>query len=63
MDGKRIQCWSNAWQHIRTIYLQPFTSYSEILVGIATFCYPLAFNTPVGVFPLEFREKVWTSEN
>ena len=31
MDGKRIQCWSNAWQHI-SIYLQPFTSYSEILV-------------------------------
>jgi len=25
MDGKRIQCWSNAWQHI-PIYLQPFTS-------------------------------------
>ena len=24
---------------------------------IATFSYPLAFNAPVGVFPLEFREK------
>ena len=24
---------------------------------IATFFYPLAFNGPVGVFPLEFREK------
>jgi len=23
---------------------------------IATFSYPLAFNAPVGVFPLEFRE-------
>jgi len=30
---------------------------------IATFSYPLAFNAPVGVIPLEFREKVWTSEN
>jgi len=25
MDGKMIQCWSNASQHI-SIYLQPFTS-------------------------------------
>jgi len=32
MDGKRIQCWSNASQHI-PIYLQPFTSYRKILVG------------------------------
>jgi len=24
---------------------------------IATFSYPLAFNAPVGVFPLEIREK------
>jgi len=31
MDGKWIQCWSNALQHI-PIYLQLFTSYSEILV-------------------------------
>jgi len=33
MDGKRIQCWSNrpTLQHI-PIYLQPFTSYSKILV-------------------------------
>jgi len=30
--GKRIQCWSNASQHV-PIYLQQFTSYSEILVG------------------------------
>ena len=32
MDEKRIQCLSNASQHV-PIYLQPFTSYSEILVG------------------------------
>jgi len=30
---------------------------------IATFSYPLAFNAPVGMFPLEFRGKVWSSEN
>jgi len=36
MDGKRIQCLSNASQHI-PIYLQPFTSYSEILVGNCNF--------------------------
>ena len=42
--------------------LQPFTSYSEILVGNCKFSYPLAFNAPVGVFPLEFQEKVWISK-
>jgi len=30
-----------------TIYLQPFTSYSEILVGNSNFSYPFAFR---GVF-------------
>ena len=60
MDGKRIQCWSNASQHV-TIYLQSFTSYSEILVWNCNFFLPLAFNASVGVFPLEFREKVWFS--
>jgi len=44
MDGKRIQCWSKALQHV-PIYLQPCTSYSEILVGNCNFFYvPLAFN-------------------
>ena len=47
MDGKRIQCWSNALQHI-PICLQPFTSYRS---EIATFSCSLAFNAPVGVFP------------
>jgi len=46
MDRKRIQCWSNASQHI-PIYRQPFTSYSEILVGNCSFFLPLAFNAPV----------------
>ena len=55
MDGKRSECWSNASQHT-PIYLQPFTTYS-VMSEIATFSYPLM------VFPLELREKVWTSEN
>jgi len=38
MDGKMIQCWSNASQHIA--YLQPFTSYSEIFVGNCNFFLP-----------------------
>jgi len=37
----------NALQHI-PIYLQPFTSYSEILVEICNFFLSLAFNAPVG---------------
>ena len=41
MDGKRIQCWSNASQDI-PIYRQPFTSYS----GNCNFFLPLAFNAP-----------------
>jgi len=46
------------------IYLQPFTSYSEILVGNCNF-FPtrLHLTPPLGVFPLEFLEKVWSSEN
>ena len=52
MDGKSIQCLPNASQNV-PIYLQPFTSYSEILVGNCNFFLPLAFN---GI-----REKVWFS--
>jgi len=36
MDRKRIRCWPKASQHI-PIYLQPFTSDSEILVGNCNF--------------------------
>ena len=47
MDRKRIQCLSNASQHVH-IYLQRFTSYSEILVGNRNFFLPpLAFNATV----------------
>jgi len=45
MDGKRIQCWSNALQYV-PIYLQSFTSYSEILVGNCNF-----FSTPLHLTP------------
>jgi len=62
MDGKRIQCLSNASQHVH-VYLQQFTSYSKILFENCNFFLPLAFNATVGVFPLEFLEKVWSSEN
>ena len=48
MDRKRIQWLSNASQHVHT-YLQPFTSYSEILVGNRNFSYlPL----PLHLMPL-----------
>jgi len=39
MDEKRIQCLSKASQHVH-IYLEPFTSYSEILVGNCNFVLP-----------------------
>ena len=51
MDRKRIQCLSNASQHVH-IYLQPFTSYSEILVGNPNFFPPpLHLTPPYGVAP------------
>jgi len=44
----------NAGQTHRSMYpsLQSFTSYSEILVGLQLFFYPLAFNAPVGGVPI-----------
>jgi len=51
MDRNRIQCLSNASQHVH-IYLQPFTSYSEILVGNRNFFLPpLHLTPPYGVAP------------
>jgi len=47
IDGKRIQCWSNALQHV-PIYLQPFTSYSEILFGNCNFPTPLHLMPSLG---------------
>jgi len=52
---------------ISSIYPSIFNRLRAIAIRywseIATFSYPLAFNALVGVFPLEFREKVWSSEN
>jgi len=42
---------------------RPFMSYSEILVGNCNFPTPLHLMPPLGVFTLEFREKVWSAEN
>jgi len=47
-DAMLIKCIA-AYAHMPAIA----TYWSEI----ATFSYPLAFNAPVGVFPLEFRGK------
>jgi len=42
------------------IYLQPFTSYCEILVGNCNFfLYPIAFNAPLGVIPLDDLRDFW----
>jgi len=56
----------NAGQTHSSIYPSIFNRLRAIArywSEIATFSYPLAFNAPVGVFPLEFWEKVWSSEN
>ena len=50
MDEKRIQCLSNASQHV-PIYLQPFPSNSTRKFKSSPFLHiflPLAFNAPVG---------------
>ena len=38
------------------------TVYELYWSEIATFSYPLHLTPPLGVFALEFREKVWASE-
>ena len=56
----------NAGQTHRSIYPSIFNRLRAIArywSEIAFFSYLLAFNAPVGVFPLEFGEKVWSSEN
>jgi len=56
MDRKRIQCLSNASQHV-PIYLQPFLRYSELLVEKFDIFTPhLCLAAPQGVTPSEFRE-------
>jgi len=56
MDRKRIQCFSNASQHV-PIYLQPFLRYSKLLVENCDIFIPhLCLAAPQGVTPSEFRE-------
>ena len=48
MYRKRIQCLSNASQHVHTTYLQPFTNYiARYWSEIATFSYPPLHLTPL----------------
>ena len=51
MDGKRIQCWSNASQHVPSIFNHSL-AIARYWSEIATFSYPLAFNAPVGGVPI-----------
>ena len=58
MYGKMIQSWPNALQNIA--YPSIFNCLRAIArywSEIATFSYSIAFNAPVGVFPLKFQEK------
>jgi len=62
MDRKRIQCLSNASQHVH-IYLQPFLRYSELLVENCDIFRPhLCLAAPQGVTPSEFREDLSTQK-
>jgi len=55
-DRKRIQCFSNASQHV-PIYLQPFLRYSKLLVENCDIFTPhLCLAAPQGVTPSVFRE-------
>ena len=56
----------NSGQTHSSIYPSIFNCLRAIArywLEIATFSYPLHLTPPFGVFPLEFREKVWFSEN
>jgi len=58
MDGKRIQCWSNALQHV-PMYFNHLRVIVRYWWEIATFLYPLVFNAPVGVIPLDYLRDFW----
>jgi len=60
MDGKRIQCLSNASHHV-PIYLQPFLRYRELLVeNCDIFTLHLCLTATQAVTPSEFREDLST---
>jgi len=52
MDGKRIQCWSNAYSSMYPSIFNRLRAIARYWSEIATFSYPLAFNAPVGGDPL-----------
>jgi len=62
MERRFNACQTHCSMHI-PIYLQPFTSYSEILVGNCNFFLPLAFNAPRWGVPIGILGKVWITEN
>jgi len=58
MGRKRIQCLSNASQHV-PVYLQPFLRYSKLLVENCDIFTPHLFlAAPQGVTPPKFREDI-----
>ena len=56
-DGKKIQCWSNASQHVYPSIFNRLRAIARYLSEIATFSYPLAFNVPVGCSHWNFGKK------
>jgi len=62
MDRKRIQCLSNASQHI-PIYLQSFLRYSELLVENCDIFSPPLFSGPEPGDPVWISRRSWYTQN
>jgi len=61
--GRRIQCLSNASQHV-SIYLQPFLRYNKLLVENCDIFTPPLFSGPAWVTPLEWiSQRYWYTQN